>query len=218
MQTERSIERATTTLTLAPLQLLAMACVSGGLVGLAARASDYGPRVAHWVGALGAPWLVASFANGVLARTRRAAVIAGALAIIAGVVAYYVSMWRVERRAAVDYAAPMIVGWSLAGVAVGAPFGIAGWMTRQGRGRREALGLAALAGALVAEAIYVSIVWDNPYAQAVALLEVSAAAFVIVTARRGRRVLAYALPLAVVLLILELAVTTTMRDIGWAGL
>ncbi len=218
MPVERSIASDARAYALGPVALLLAACISGGLIGLAARASDYGPRVAHWVGALGAPWLVVAFVNGALARNRRDAALAGAAAIVAGVVAYYISMWRIEQRTVVDYAAWMIVGWSLAGVVIGAPFGVAGRMAWRGRGRIAAVGLAILAGALLAEAVYVLIVWQNAYAQAVAALELFGAAIVLAATRDRARVASYALPLAVTLLACELIVTAAMRNVGWAGL
>lgn len=203
--------------TLALPTLLILACAAGGLVGLGARASDYGPSVAHWVGALGAPWLLASFAAGAFARGRRSAATAGAVAIVAGVVAYYISMWRIEQRTGEEYATLMIVGWSLAGVLVGAPFGVAGFMARSRRERVASWGLAALVAALLAEAAYVSLVWQSAFAQALATAEVVAAFLLVAASRRGPRVATFALPLAALMLVGELAVTTVMRGVGWAG-
>lgn len=214
---EQRVERAANRMSIGLLPSVAMAAATGSLVGLAARASDYGPRAAAWVGALGAPWLLAAFANGALARRRRHAMIAGAVAIVVGVVAYYLSMWRLEQRTVEGYATAMIVGWSLAGVVIGAPFGLAGWHARFGSERSSAVAMAVLVAALLAEAAYGLLVWQNHYAQAIAALEVSAAIAIAVAFGRTKRVATLALPLSLALLACELAVTTLMRGAGWAG-
>ncbi len=217
MSLARTDARRSRRFTLSFTALCAAAVASGGLVGLAARASDYGPRPAHWIGALGAPWLLIAFLNGTLARHRRDAALAGAFAIVSGVVAYYLSMWLIEHHTVVDYAAAMIVGWSLAGVVVGMPFGLAGWHARFGSERSASLAMAVLVAALTAEAAYGLLVWQNRYAQAIAVLEISAAAVIAIGSGRTLRVTAFAAPLTVALLFCELTVTTLMRGMGWAG-
>jgi hypothetical protein len=132
--------------------------------------------------------------------------------------AYYISMWRIEQRTGEEYATLMIAGWSLAGVIVGAPFGVAGFMSRSRRDQVASWGLAALVAALLAEAAYVSLVWQSAFAQALATVEIAAAFLLVAASRRGTRVATFALPLAALMLVGELAVTSVMRGVGWAGI
>lgn len=206
---------------------LAAAVAFGLAVGMAARYGHGVPGDAYWLASLGGPWLVAAFAAGALAPGRRLAALAGAATIVVGTLAYYgsvaayhgVTQLHLPLQGA-RYGVLMAIAWSAAGLAVGAAFGTAGVLWRRGgRSLWSAAGAAALAGALVGEALLLQAAWDSPWAQRVLAAELAAGLLVAAVLARGRRAAALALtpPFAGVFLVAEGLVRDTLRAAGWAG-
>ena len=109
------------------------------------------------------PWLVAAFAAGAVAGRRSAGALAGAVALIVGVVAYYVGLRAIYGdRLPAD---ALLAGglWIVAATGAGIVLGAAGGGWAVG-GRRAYLGVAILSGGLIAEAAYrlISVeAWDG---------------------------------------------------------
>src|SRR5262245_43958949 len=125
------------------LAALAVAACAWGVLGHAGDGLSGG----RWLTALGAPWLLVGFAAGAIAARDRLArgALAGAVALILGVVAYYIDDAILHQSHLYD--AAMTVAWSAAAAPVGAIAGAAGasvW-------KRPAAGLLP-AAALIAEA------------------------------------------------------------------
>ncbi len=199
----------------------------GVLVGVAARYAHTLPGEAYWLASLGGPWLAAAFAAGALARTRGEAIAAGAVAIVAGTLAYY-SVFALHHAVSelslptqgMRYGAAMAVAWSAAGLAIGGGFGAAGFVWRRGgRSVAAAAGAAALAGALIGEALLLQAIWDASWAQPVLAAELIAGVAAVLLLARGRRATALALTpgFAIACLAFEAAVRETLRAAGWAG-
>ena len=109
------------------------------------------------------PWLVAAFAAGSVAGRRSSGALAGAVALIVGVVAYYVGLRAIYG----DRLPPdaLLAGglWVAAAIGAGIVLGGAGGIWAAG-GRRAYIGAAILAGGLIAEAAYRLIAveaWDG---------------------------------------------------------
>ena len=194
------------------MRLLGLTVAAGVLVGVVGWASDDGPRVVDWAGAVAAGWLIGAFAAGALAGGGVRAALAGAGTLVVGVATYY-ALFHPMRPALLV----VILGWAAFGAVVGAVFGWAGgaWRTR----RAQAVGVALLAGALAGEAILLLGQWEHPTARAVLIGElVLGAALPFLLARRQ---LARALPLtaavAVAVPVCEQAVREAMRAAGWTG-
>jgi hypothetical protein len=122
-------------------------------LGIAGRASDYGPADVTFLFALGSPWVLAAFAVGACARRPRDGAVAGAAALSLSVAVYYALMYTVEQRAGEDYAAAMTILWGGLGLACGALFGTAGSLLRSRDVRRRGLAAAVLGGTLAGEAL-----------------------------------------------------------------
>lgn len=194
-----------------------IALPAGAAVGAVGRLSDHMPLVAlRWSASLGALWLLGAFAVGARTGRRRGAA-AGALALVTGVVAYYLLMWLVEERATAAYSLRMIVLWGLASLAVGALFGHLGQLWRDGR-RRE-LPAAVLGGALVGEAALLLGAWQSPAARLVLLAQLAAGALLALTLAPTRRV--HALAGAGMMAVAMAAGADALRDAlhaaGWRG-
>lgn len=191
----------------------------GVVLGVVARVARAVPDATWWA-SLGGPWLAMAFAAGALAPGRRRAALAGATAIVAGTVTYYILMAAMAGAASARYAVAMIVAWSLAGAAIGAFFGRAGAAWRRGRAAfARTAGAATLGGALIGEALLLRVAWDSPWAQRALLLELAAGALAAVALARDRRVagLVLAVGAAGVFIAAEAVVRETLRAAGWAG-
>jgi uncharacterized protein DUF6518 len=210
-----------------PVLGLAAGLALGVSVGFASQAGHHLPGDAYWLASLGGPWLVAAFVAGALARRTAWGAVAGAATIVVGTLTYY---WTVviyhglmlspiapgrER-----YGVVMTIGWSVAGTAVGAAFGYAGALWRRGGASlATAAGAAALAGALVGEALLLGAVWDDAWPRRVLTLELAAGVVAALALPRRRHVAALALALAAtgVFIVAEAFVRHTLRAAGWAG-
>lgn len=204
------------------MRTLGIAVVTGVGLGLAARAGDRAPGLAHDLTALGGPWLAVAFAVGVAPARLRVGAATGATCLVTGVLTYYALMWQVEHLAGPQYAVPVALAWVAAAAALGAAFGALGAGWRAGRGDARSVRCAALlAGALLGEALLAHALWTRPAAeQAVALQALVAVALLVALVPRPRGV-ALALPLLVgatgTSAVLAHVVRETARTVGWAG-
>jgi Family of unknown function (DUF6518) len=211
--------------------LLAVAATLGlGVaVGFSARAGHYLDGDAYWAASLGGPWLVAAFLAGAVAERWGWGALAGATAIVVGTLTYYWSVavyhgltLTLDGPLVLDrarYGVVMTIGWCAAGVAVGAAFGLAGVAWRRGGSSLTAIaGVAALAGALIGEALLLRSLWTDPWAQRVLELElVAGLAAAVVLTRRRAATLTLAIVAAGGFALAEQFVRETLRAAGWAG-
>jgi hypothetical protein len=143
-------------------------------------------------------WTLTAFACGVLVRRIRWGALAGALALLLAVIAYYVAFRFVWGDRLADVRIQAIV-WLVAAIAAGSIMGAAGGLQAQPEPRRRALGLALVGGALVAEAVYFLVqlqVWNGIDLSrtylVVALFDLVVAAIIpVVLGDRGYRALVY---------------------------
>lgn len=188
------------------------------MVGLVAQLADNLVPQLGRATALGVPWLVAAFAVGALQRGRALGALAGAIALVAGTVVYYVL--RVFDWGTLDATVPIAIGWCLAAGSGGALFGLAGAAWRGGDARWRAGGAALVGGALIGEALLLSTLWDGRGAEAVLGAELAAGA-VLACALTGRRTLVVALGLTAVVaaavFLGEQGVRDALRGTGWNG-
>lgn len=202
--------------------VLAVLCAIplGVVVGTVGQLVDRLHPGLMWAGALGVPWLVVAFAAGAVARDRAAGFAAGATTIVVGTGAYYALHLAASMNLRI---APVVVatGWALAGIACGGAFGWAGaeWRRRRGEGLAAATAAAAIAGALVGEALLLSQEWSGRAAEAVLAAELVAGALLPLFLVRRPVVVAITLTaaFAVVMGIAEHEVRAALRDIGWRG-
>lgn len=137
-----------------------------------------------------------------------------------GTFVYYVLSHWVERRTGLFYAAAAGVGWSLVGTVIGGFFGLAGAFWREG-GQARAAAAGLMTGALVAESLLLSRIWDGPAAQrAVAVQLVVAGVLALALCGRARLLpitIAVASASAGTLFVGEFVVRGLLRTSGWAG-
>jgi hypothetical protein len=197
------------------MRLIALTIAAGVLIGAVGWGSDQGPRVVQWSSAIAAVWLVGAFAAGALARGPVRAAFAGAGAIVVGVGTYYVLFTFVSGIHGPREIAPVVVGWSTAGVAIGAVVGWAGDAWRRGR----AIGVALLAGALAGEAMLLLSEWHNRTARYVLAAELALGAVLpyLLARRKLARAITLTAAVAVAVVVLEEGVRDAMRLAGWAG-
>jgi hypothetical protein len=195
---------------------LAAAVVGGLAVGTVARGLDHlASPSAHWLSALGAPWLAVAFAVGAFGGSRRAGAAAGALALALGVGVYYLLFHFVEHRASGGYMVTVGLGWALGALPAGAVFGWAGaaWWHRRGPAST-----AVLAGALLGEALLLRTIWSRPVALRILVLEAGVAlACALLLTRERVRALGATAVVAVACLVVELIARDALRGVGWAG-
>ena len=171
----------------------------------------------HWAGALGGPWLLGAFVAGVLSGGRREGALAGALAIVAGTAVYYAIFHFVEGTASLFYAVAAGVGWSVAGAVVGALFGYAGGLWKEG-GWPQAIAAGILAGGLLAESALLWQTWEGDSAQrAIVIQAVIAGGLALALSRRVALTASVAAGAFGVLYVGELMVRELLRTSGWAG-
>lgn len=194
------------------MRLLALTLGAGVLVGTAGWASDHGPRLLDWAGAIAAAWLIGAFAVGALAGSGRRAALAGAGTMVVGVGTYYALFHPMRGLLLV-----VIAGWSLFGIGVGAVLGWAGDAWR--RRHAQAVGVALLAGAMAGEAILLLGQWDERAARIVLAGELALGATLPYLLAKPK--LARAVPLtaavAVAVVAIEPTVREAMRAAGWSG-
>lgn len=194
-----------------------------GLLALAGPLAEPAGRLGPWVVALGAPWLAVAWAMGALARRPVPAAAVGALVLAGGTGAWYALTVWTHGRAGLSYALPVWFWWTIAAVAAGAAFGVAGALWRSGpSGFARAFGVAVLSGALIGEAMLLQFLWDGRAARAVLTVELLAGIVApALLLRRSRELLPLALVLTVVLAVLaavaEDAVREALRGVGWGG-
>lgn len=193
------------------------AAVVGGLVvGAGARGLDqFEARTVHWFSALGAPWLIAAFLIGAFVGRRRLGAAAGGAALALGVVVYYAIYHFVEHGMGVVYSTTVGAAWAIGALPAGAVFGWAGAAWHQRRGPWSA---AAVAGALLGEALLLQQIWHRPLAVRVLVIEAAAGVLcaLLLSRQRGRAV-ALTGAVAVLVVVAELAVREGVRAVGWAG-
>ena len=194
------------------MRLIALTIAAGVLVGTIGWATDYGPRLLDWAGAIAAGWLVGAFAVGALAGDGRRAALAGAGTMVVGVATYYALFHPMRGLLLV-----VIAGWSVIGIGVGAVLGWAGDAWR--RRHAQAVGVALLAGAMAGEAILLLGHWHEHAARLVLAAELAAGAALPYLLARPK--LAKAVPLtaavAVAVVAVEPAIREGMRAAGWSG-
>ncbi|HEY8582332.1 MAG TPA: DUF6518 family protein [Capillimicrobium sp.] len=199
--------------------------LAGGtqLLDLAGPLAEPAGKLRPWAVALGAPWLAVAWAIGALARRPAPAVAAGALVLAGGTWAWYaLTVWTLGRRG-LAYAMPVALWWTVAAVAAGAAFGLAGALWRSSPvGWARALGVAVLAGALIGEAMLLQFLWDGRAARVVLTAEVLAGVLApALLLRRARDLLPLALVLTAVIAVAaagaEHVVREALRDVGWGG-
>lgn len=202
-------------------QRLAAAVALGVLLGVfSARGDGVGIMVVNGLANAASPWVLAAFTAGAIGGAPRWGAAVGALALLVGVWAYYVG-FLLDGHA---FLLPFMGVWSVAAVASGGLVGAAGgaWSTRRVRWRAAAAALVI--GALVAEAahrlirleIWTGIEWDRTYMQVGVANLVLAVLALVVLAETGRRlrVVAMAIPLAVVGLLVLLGVDEILRGVS----
>ncbi|MCW3013520.1 MAG: hypothetical protein JWO02_612, partial [Solirubrobacterales bacterium] len=107
--------------------LAAAVLLIGVATGIAGRASDHvSSSLLSWAGTLGGPWLLAAFAIGAFAGSRRRGAAVGAAALTVGVVTYYTVFRLVEERTSTPYALVIGSAWVIGSLPIGAAFGWAG--------------------------------------------------------------------------------------------
>jgi hypothetical protein len=194
------------------VRLLGLTIAAGVVIGSAGWASDHGPRLLDWAGAVAALWLIGAFAVGALAGDSRRAALAGAGTMVFGVATYYALFHPMRGLLLV-----VIAGWSLFGIGVGAVLGWAGDAWR--RRRAQAVGVALLAGAMAGEAILLLGHWDEHAARLVLAAELALGAALPYLLARPRLAQAVTLTAAVAVAVVavEPTVRETMRAAGWSG-
>jgi hypothetical protein len=148
--------------------------------------------------ALGAPWLAAAWAIGVLSGSRSRGARAGGAALALGTAAWYLLTVATKGASGVSYALPVAAAWVPVALVAGALFGFAGGTWSDGAPRERAVSIAALAGCLAGEALLLVGEWSGRAAELVLGLELAAAVGLLAHARRHA-------PLAVTLTVFGLA-------------
>lgn len=205
--------------------LLAIALgLSLGVVGQ--LAPDLDPRL-YWFVALGVPWLVTAFAAGALLGDRLLGALAGAVALVAGTLAYY--GLRVTfggggllgQHGLVLRGAPVVIGWCAAAAVGGAAFGLAGALWRRGGTVANVFGTALVSGALAGEALLLTQEWAGRGARLVLAAELALGATLPFVLSRRRSLILPALALtalvAVGVAVTEDGVRDALRGVGWNG-
>ena len=201
--------------------LAALAAIPVGvLLGTAGQEAEHYVRELRWVAGLGVPWLAVSWAVGALAGRSVAGAVAGAVSLTVATLTYYVLFIRGSATLAI---LPVAIGWSLASVAAGGLFGLAGGAWRSASVTAVRVGaVALLAGALAGEALLLASEWPGPVARTLLVAELAAAAALPFLLVRPVRALPAALAVtavaALVLGVAEHEVRESMRAAGWKGL
>jgi hypothetical protein len=169
--------------------------------------------------ALGAPWLAAAWAIGVLAGSRRRGALLGGLALAVGTVAWYL-LTVVADPSGLRYALPVSTAWLPVALSGGAAFGFAGGAWADGPPRVRAASAAALAGCLAGEALLLVGQWHGRAAAGVLSLELAAAIALLAVAHR-RATLAVSLAVFAVAAVTcagaEEGVRHLLGLVGWNG-
>jgi hypothetical protein len=169
--------------------------------------------------ALGAPWLAAAWAIGVLAGSRGRGALLGGLALAVGTVAWYV-LTVVADPSGLRYALPVSAAWVPVALCGGAAFGFAGGAWSTGPPRVRAASVAALGGCLAGEALLLAGQWHGRAATTVLSLELAGAIALLAVAHR-RATLAVSLAVFVVAAVTcagaEDAVRHLLGLVGWNG-
>lgn len=222
--------------------VLLLALVAAAGLGIMGQAT--GERVfrGSWeFSRLGGPWLIAGFVGGAIGGWRRRGsglllgMVAGAIIVGAGSVAYYVLSYSAGENGA-RQAATLGIGWGTAGLAVGGALGLLGAayttsLARQerARGGRPApswlhgAALGTLGGLLIGEAIALLWVWDGLALRTMATLEGLGGVALVIAGSVGRswRFVISAYGFAALSAVVAPALTTLLREslrmIGWAG-
>jgi hypothetical protein len=175
--------------------------------------------VARVAVALGAPWLAAAWAIGVLAGSRRRGALLGGLALGTGTVAWYVLTVFAD-PSGLRYALPVSAAWVPVALCGGAAFGFAGGAWRDGSPRVRATSVAALAGCLAGEAVLLAGQWHSRAAALVLSLELASALALLAAAHR-RTTLAVSLAVFAIAAVAcagaEDAVRHLLGLVGWNG-
>ena len=192
----------------------------GMVLGFTGQVVDRVDAGLMWAGALGVPWLAVAFGAGAVARERLAAAVAGSVALVTGTGTWYAL--HVAASQSPRSALPIALAWAPAAAVSGAVFAAAGaeWRRRHGDGLAAAVAVAALAGALVGEALLLAQEWPSRAAQAILTAELAAGLalpLLLVKRRIVLPALALTLVAAVVMGAAESEVRETLRHVGWRG-
>jgi uncharacterized protein DUF6518 len=134
---------------------ISLALVVGTLTGLATLIGQ-GIMPGQWNTLVnsGAIWLVPVFFVGARMPSRAWAAVAGAVTLLATVVAYYGS----AALAGAPISLRMVAFWALVALVAGPLYGVAGQWRHDDRPARRVIGVALLGGVLVAEGLYIVLV------------------------------------------------------------
>lgn len=212
---------------LAFLRAVLLAIALGLALGVIGQlAPDLDPRL-YWFVALGVPWLATAFAAGALLGDRLRGAVAGAVALVAGTLAYYALRVAfggggpLGEHGVVLRGAPVVIGWCVAATVGGAAFGLAGALWRRGGTVANVVGTALVSGALVGEALLLTQEWAGRGARLVLAAELAIGATLPFVLSRRRALIVPALALtalvAVGVAVTEDGVRDALRGVGWNG-
>jgi hypothetical protein len=194
---------------------------AAGLLGGGMQVAEHVYGLPGSVTATGAPWLVAAFAVGACVRTRRGAVLAGAILLAAGTVLWYAALVYGYGRSSMGYATVMTVLWGGAAALAGGGMALAGAVWRRGAVAPATIAAAIPAAALAGEALLLLTEWHGRAQTALLLAELMAAAALLALLASGRRsfgrAAVAATGLAAVFAVGEAGVREAMRAAGWHG-
>jgi hypothetical protein len=192
---------------------LVVAVAAGLVLGLATRYVYELPYEWHWLAHVGVPWLAAAFAVGALGTRPARGALAGAVALTAAVVIYYLP--SLVGIAHWSYASSAIgLGWIGFGIPGGALFGALGAL--YARGRARVIAAAVLTASFAAEAILFALIVHHPGRAGTYLLAAAMAAPFLLLRRMRERLLAVVVSafLASAALIAEASVLLVARYVN----
>lgn len=212
---------------LAFVRAVRLAIALGLALGVSGQlAPDLDPRL-YWFVALGVPWLVTAFVAGALLGDRLRGAVAGAVALVAGTLAYYALRVTLGgggllgQHGFVPRGVPVVIGWCVAATAGGAAFGLAGALWRRGGTVANVCGTALVSGALVGEALLLTQEWAGHGARLVLAAELALGAALPFVLSRRRALILPALALTALVAagvaVTEDGVRDALRGVGWNG-
>jgi uncharacterized protein DUF6518 len=197
----------------------AVVLVSAALLGGGMQVAEPILGLPNSVSALGAPWLVAAFAVGMLVRRRAMAAGAGAVLLTTGTALYYATLVYGYGNSAMSYATAMALAWGIAACLAGATMGALGSLWRDAGGTQAVILAALPAAALAGEAVLLRTTWHG--GDLALALELVLAGGILALLSRRRAPLPAAVLTAVILALVFAGVEGGVRDVmraaGWHG-
>jgi hypothetical protein len=144
------------------------------------------------------PWILVAFAAGALQSAPRSGAVAGAIALLTGVVTYYVGFLA----GGAGFLLPFLAVWAIAAILCGGLLGLAGGARRADRTGWGVPAVALVSGLLLAEAVHrlillqvwTGIEWDRTYMQVAVADVIGAGLVLLLLDRRVWRTAALAVP------------------------